>query len=159
MLNSLTGKLNQLSDASVWSIHHFWPECRMRCKLPVDETGKEFTFETYEGSKLCEKRLASFVTELHLVFNANDTPSGYRGRINKHGMAKVLVCGTVHKCEALGGLKMFATFEQIFGLLKDPIDDNRWKIKFTDLSMTLITDGGHSVPCLSITSVKEIMQD
>ena len=120
-----------------------------------------FTFEAHDGCENCAKRLASFVTDLGLVFNANDTPNGYRGRINEHGMAKIAVCGTVHKCTLASAYEICGVFEQLFGLLRDPLDNNRWKIKFTDLSIQLptVSNPSHSHQCLSNTATNEIMQN
>ena len=162
MLNGLQGT-TAISATRTWSADHFWPECRLRCKLPDSEQSGDggFTFETHEGSESCEKRLSSFVTELGLVFNANDTPSGYRGRINEHGMAKVAACGTIHKHASSGAFEVCGVFEQLFGLLRDPLDNNRWKIKFSDLSVQLpsISDHSHSQPSLSVTAANEILLD
>ena len=154
MLNSLSGTLGATSCE--WKVGHFWPSCTLRCKLPANERGEGFELESYEGADLAEKRLSSFVIDSKFLFNVNDTPNGYRGCINEHGMAKIACCGTVHKYLPVS--EMFATFEQVFGLLRDPLDENRWKIKFTDISFQLLARGISEAPSLSLTAQNAITQ-
>jgi hypothetical protein len=43
----------------------------------------------------------------------------------------VLACGTLHQQD-----KCVGVFEQLFGLIRDPLACNNWKIKYTELHLT-----------------------
>ena len=130
MLNSLSG--GSFSPASEWTEKHFWPDCVFNYQLTDHE--KSVT-ERHEGASVVTERLRSLVTDFNFVFNANDTPNGYRGQITTHGLAEVGACGTIHRMAAKNSSPPCAIFEQAFGLMRDPSEDNRWKIKFTNLSV------------------------
>lgn len=79
----------------------------------------------------------------------NTLPNGYKGSISAHGIAKVGACGSMHKVQhrgtpgsAAGGEpgpgELIGIFEQYFGLVRDPADDNRWKIKISQLKIKII---------------------
>lgn len=95
--------------------------------------------QNYTGSQLAYEKLASTITQGQIVLNVNDHEEGYRGVLSAHGLAKVAVCGTIHQLprSSSDSGHFIGVFEQSFGLLRDPADQNRWKIKYTELKMKL----------------------
>ena len=84
--------------------------------------------ETFEGAELVRQRLEALVREEDILFNPNLDFGGVKSWGEAHGLVAVLVCGTLHRGELAVGM-----FEQKFGLIRDPLMDNNWRIKFTDL--------------------------
>ncbi|XP_033120676.1 uncharacterized protein C3orf38 homolog isoform X2 [Anneissia japonica] len=115
------------SPLESWGPHHFWSDCQLVINIClIDEDRKE----TFEGADVVSERLLSMAKDELLLFNPNLGEFGTKGKMNKHGVTMVLVCGTLHrKSECLG------TFEQCFALISDPTFQNNWKVKFTNLSI------------------------
>lgn len=66
-----------------------------------------------------------------LFLNPNLNGGGVVGRLSRHGLAVVAVCGTTHQTNSCNGI-----FEQAFGLLQDPSSEFSWKIKWSQLRIT-----------------------
>uniref|UniRef100_A0A673Y9K3 Uncharacterized protein n=1 Tax=Salmo trutta TaxID=8032 RepID=A0A673Y9K3_SALTR len=58
------------------------------------------------------------------------TKSGLKALSSPHGLALVAVAGTIHRDRECVGI-----YEQAFGLLRSPLDQNKWKIKFMVLKV------------------------
>ncbi|XP_033634180.1 uncharacterized protein C3orf38 homolog [Asterias rubens] len=111
---------------SEWGPQHFWEGSRLRLIV----TSSERRTEVLEGAELVANRLKSFVSDEGLMFNPNISPSGTSGSDDPHGLVVVRVCGTIHRHDTCLGV-----FEQQFGLIRDPLKQNTWKIKFTDMNL------------------------
>lgn len=92
-------------------------------------TGTEQTDE-FLGSELVSLRLLALTKEEHLLFSPNLEPHGLRALASTHGLVLVAVAGTIHRNTACLGI-----FEQIFGLIRSPLENNSWKIKFINLKI------------------------
>uniref|UniRef100_A0A674PAF2 Chromosome 3 open reading frame 38 n=1 Tax=Takifugu rubripes TaxID=31033 RepID=A0A674PAF2_TAKRU len=57
-------------------------------------------------------------------------PYGLNVLASPHGLVLVAVAGTIHRDGVCLGI-----FEQIFGLISSPLENNRWKIKFVNLKI------------------------
>ncbi|CAG7721667.1 unnamed protein product [Allacma fusca] len=119
-------RLNKLDD---FTSIHFWNDCNFRLQFVTNQNFNETNIQ-HDGSQVCNL-LRSLVADHCCYFNPNTLNGvGIRGILNPHGLAQVMVCGTVHKGTAAVGV-----FEQVFGLMKDPTMDNNFKIKFSVLKM------------------------
>jgi len=87
---------------------------------------------TAESSESCARLIRNVRTEFNLLFSPNLNPNGLRGKFDPHGVALVMVCGTLHQ----GAGQCVGIFEQVFCLIKDPLSSNNWKIKKTELRLT-----------------------
>ncbi|XP_022111036.1 uncharacterized protein C3orf38 homolog [Acanthaster planci] len=124
-LNSLSQVIASNSPSD-WGSHHFWEDCKLNLRLIISEVRDE----SFYGAECVAQRFRNFVCEEGLIFNPNLSPEGTRGFVDPHGLVMVRVCGTVHRYNDCLGL-----FEQQFGLIRDPLKENNWKIKFIDMSM------------------------
>lgn len=86
--------------------------------------------EEYLGAELVSLRLLSLVKEENLFLNPNLNAGGVRCAVSRHGLVVVAVAGTVHRSTSCLGI-----FEQIFGLIRCPFNNNTWKIKFVNLKI------------------------
>jgi len=116
-------KWNNLDD---FEPRHFWPQCNLR--VEVIQPGTETTVkEIYQNGPECCQFLRLLIQTEELWMNPNLLDGlGVWGKINPHGLAQVIVCGTVHKNK-----RHFGIFEQVFGLVKDPNSENNFKIQFS----------------------------
>nr|XP_039266324.1 uncharacterized protein C3orf38 homolog [Styela clava] len=141
MLNNI--KNNQSPG---WGAQNFCPDAVL--VLTVIREGNNQHEEKFIGAQAAQEKLASLVMKDNAVLNPNTTPEGYRGTISPHGLAKVAVCGTLHKlnetCNSPNRQILMGVFEQCFGLVRDVSDGNRWKIKYTDLKMKLMSNYGQT---------------
>nr|XP_039266572.1 uncharacterized protein C3orf38 homolog [Styela clava] len=141
MLNNI--KNNQSPG---WGAQNFCPDAVL--VLTVIREGNNQHEEKFIGAQAAQEKLASLVMKDNAVLNPNTTPEGYRGTISPHGLAKVAVCGTLHKlnetCNSPDRQILMGVFEQCFGLVRDVSDGNRWKIKYTDLKMKLMSNYGQT---------------
>ena len=69
------------------------------------------------------------------------TSNGYKGVISPHGVAKVAVCGSLHRDNHGGTKELAGVFEQLFSLLREVNDDNRWKVKQCQLRIRVAGNG------------------
>ena len=108
-----------------WGPQHFWQDAKLtvQCNEP---SGLQET--TVEGADLVSEKFLSMVVVDQLYFNPNISNESVQGQQNPHGLVLVMVCGTVHRQKQYLGV-----FEQSFGLIRDPSEENNWKIKFSKL--------------------------
>ncbi|CAL8086627.1 unnamed protein product [Orchesella dallaii] len=128
-------RLNTLTD---FTSVHFWPECNFRLEIVyAADPGRTILEESMTGESCCAN-LKDLVAVKNLYFNPNTLGgSGIRGCLNPHGLATVIVCGTVHE---RGKSNPLGVFEQLFGLMKDPSLGNNYRIKF---SILRLREGAH----------------
>lgn len=114
---------NQVIDTS-----HFWQDCNLRLNL---KSGESIQKESVEGnSQEAVGLLFRIKMEHNILLNPNLLPEGCQGRMDLHGVVLVLACGTIHQNNLCVGV-----FEQVFALVRDPLLDNNWKIKFSELNL------------------------
>ncbi|XP_044071592.1 uncharacterized protein C3orf38 homolog isoform X2 [Siniperca chuatsi] len=124
LLNSQNLSLGQ--QPQDWGPHHFWPDVKL-CLL--SRAGSE-QMEDFLGAELVSLRLLALTREERLLLSPNLEPHGLRALASPHGLVLVAVAGTIHRDEACLGI-----FEQIFGLIRSPLENNSWKIKFINLKI------------------------
>ena len=110
-----------------WGPQHFWEDAKLtvECNEP---SGLQET--TVEGAQLVSEKFYSMVVVDQLYFNPNISSDSVKGVQNPHGLVMVMVCGTVHRQKQYLGV-----FEQSFGLIRDPSEENNWKIKLSKLML------------------------
>lgn len=86
--------------------------------------------DEFLGAELVSLRLLALTKEEHLLLSPNLEPNGLRTLASPHGLVLVAVAGTIHRDGACLGI-----FEQIFGLIRSPLENNSWKIKFINLKI------------------------
>uniref|UniRef100_A0A8D0GA85 Chromosome 3 open reading frame 38 n=1 Tax=Sphenodon punctatus TaxID=8508 RepID=A0A8D0GA85_SPHPU len=109
-----------------WGPQHFWEDVKLRFCYNTSEQNTE----EYCGAELVSLRLLSLVKEEYLFLNPNLDASGLKCAISCHGLVVVAVAGTVHR-----GTSCLGIFEQVFGLIRCPIRQNTWKIRFMNLKI------------------------
>jgi len=72
--------------------------------------------------------LKHVVDKYRITYNPNMTRDGISGFVDAHGLAMITSCGTLHNTVTS---VVCGTFQQQFGLIRDPNLGNNWKIKFT----------------------------
>ncbi|XP_053733333.1 uncharacterized protein C3orf38 homolog [Synchiropus splendidus] len=109
-----------------WGPQHFWRDVTMQL---LSRVGSE-NLEVYTGAELVSRRLLAMTKEELLLLSPNlDTP-GLIAMLSPHGLVLVAVAGTIHRDQVCLGI-----FEQVFGLIRCPLDNNSWKIKFVKLQI------------------------
>ncbi|XP_062311888.1 uncharacterized protein C3orf38 homolog isoform X1 [Osmerus eperlanus] len=121
LLNGLNPSLGQM--ALDLNPRHFWEDVKLRI---VSKTGSE----EYDGAELVSLRLLALARDERLLLSPNLEPHGLRALSSPHGLVLVAVAGTIHRDRACLGI-----YEQVFGLIRSPLDNNQWKIKFTEVRM------------------------
>lgn len=91
--------------------------------------GSEQT-EDFLGAELVHLRLLALTREERLFLSPNLEPHGLRALASPHGLVRVAVAGTVHRDGVCLGI-----FEQIFGLIRSPLENDSWKIKVVYLKI------------------------
>lgn len=86
--------------------------------------------EEFLGAELVSQRLFALVSEERLVFCPNLEQTGLKCVSSPHGLVLVAVAGTIHRED-----NCLAIFEQVFGLIRDPLKASRWKIKHVHLKI------------------------
>uniref|UniRef100_A0A3B4AM08 Uncharacterized protein n=1 Tax=Periophthalmus magnuspinnatus TaxID=409849 RepID=A0A3B4AM08_9GOBI len=84
---------------------------------------------TSEKHVLIKRTLELWSSKKRLIFSPNLDANGLKTLASPHGLVLVAVAGTIHRDVSCLGI-----FEQIFGLIKSPVDNN-WKIKFINLKI------------------------
>ncbi len=124
LLNSIAH--GTIPNPSEWGPQHFWEDSRLRLNIITTERRTD----VFEGSEVVADRLKCLVSDEGLMFNPNNGPGGTSGVNDSHGLVIVRACGTLHQHNKCLGL-----FEQQFGLIRAPLEQNTWKIKFTDINL------------------------
>ncbi|XP_038576188.1 uncharacterized protein C3orf38 homolog [Micropterus salmoides] len=124
LLNSQNLSLGQ--QPQDWGPQHFWPDVKLHL---LSRAGSE-QIEEFLGAELVSLRLLALTREERLLLSPNLEPHGLRALASPHGLVLVAVAGTIHRDEACLGV-----FEQIFGLIRSPLENNSWKIKFVNLKI------------------------
>ncbi|XP_076443430.1 uncharacterized protein C3orf38 homolog [Babylonia areolata] len=126
--------------------HHFWENCTLKVVTCTPDKAEE----SYEGNVLVAQRLQALAREEQLLFNPNISTDGVQVQSNPHGLVIVMVCGTVHQHNHCLGV-----FEQVFGLISDPLNENTWKVKVTQLHLS--SSRVTALPRLSDDSARELL--
>lgn len=134
ILNSLNSNNN-----SYWTHTHFWNDAKLI--LHIQQPNGTHRDEI-QGSTEASNRLIRFMLNFQVMFSPNLTANGVQSEMNCHGLLFVKSAGTLHKDSIAVGL-----YEQIFGLIKDPMSDGNWKIKDTQLQIRLKTANQNAVLC------------
>uniref|UniRef100_A0A3Q1G671 Chromosome 3 open reading frame 38 n=1 Tax=Acanthochromis polyacanthus TaxID=80966 RepID=A0A3Q1G671_9TELE len=124
LMNSQNPSLGQ--QPQDWGPQHFWPDVKLRL---LSRTGIE-QMEEFLGAELVSLRLLALSRDERLLFSPNPEPCGLKALASPHGLVLVAVAGTIHRDEVCLGI-----FEQIFGLIRSPLDNNSWKIKSVNLKI------------------------
>ncbi|XP_046869775.1 uncharacterized protein C3orf38 homolog isoform X1 [Hypomesus transpacificus] len=124
LLNSQNPSLGQ--PPQDWGPQHFWEDVRL-CLL-TSINGQQT--EEFHGSELASLRLLALTRDEKLLLSPNLEPHGLRALSSPHGLVLVAVAGTIHRDRACLGI-----YEQVFGLIRSPLDKNQWKIKFVKLKI------------------------
>lgn len=124
LFNSLNLTAGQ--PAQDWGPQHFWGDVKL---LLLSHTGEQQRDE-YSGAELVCQRLSALAWEEKLIFCPNLENSGLKCVSTPHGLVMVAVAGTIHREQVCLGI-----FEQVFGLIRDPLDGNRWKMKLVHLKI------------------------
>jgi len=109
---------------------HFWIDANAHVTLQQGGPGSGETTSAEESGKLASEMLKELVRKHRVTFNPNVSKEGVHGVIDAHGLAIVTACGTLHS-----GQRCCGTFQQQFGLIRDPETGNNWKIKFTNATL------------------------
>lgn len=132
-----------------WGPQHFWEDVRLRLLLCSGEQ----RVDEFNGAELVSKRLHALAGEERLLFCPNLEGYGLKCISSAHGLVIVAVAGTIHRDNACLGI-----FEQVFGLIRSPMDNNRWKIKYVYIKVeaqSAITD--RQLPLITYDS-KELLK-
>ncbi|XP_034043136.1 uncharacterized protein C3orf38 homolog [Thalassophryne amazonica] len=124
LLNSQNPSLGQ--QHLDWGPQHFWPDAKLRLLSSVNG---EHT-EEFAGAEMVNLRLLSLTKEERLLLRPNLDSHGLRALASPHGLVLVAVAGTIHRDTVCLGV-----YEQIFGLIRSPLDNDSWKIKFINLKI------------------------
>ncbi|XP_060910150.1 uncharacterized protein C3orf38 homolog [Labrus mixtus] len=124
LLNSQNLSLGQ--QPQDWGPQHFWPDVKLRL---LARAGSE-QMEEFLGAELVSLRLQALTRDERLILMPNLEPRGLRVLASPHGLVLVAVAGTIHRDSACLGI-----FEQIFGLIRSPLENKCWKIKFVNLKI------------------------
>uniref|UniRef100_A0A8C2KV96 Chromosome 3 open reading frame 38 n=1 Tax=Cyprinus carpio TaxID=7962 RepID=A0A8C2KV96_CYPCA len=90
--------------------------------------------------------------EVGIESQSLNTGQGLKCISSAHGLVLVAVAGTIHRDNACLGV-----FENVFGLIRSPMDNNRWKLKSVNMKVeaqSAITD--RQVPVITYDS-KELL--
>nr|XP_057937124.1 uncharacterized protein C3orf38 homolog [Doryrhamphus excisus]XP_057937125.1 uncharacterized protein C3orf38 homolog [Doryrhamphus excisus] len=124
LLNSHNPSLAQ--QPQDWGPQHFWPDVKL---CLIARAGSE-QMEEFLGAELVSCRLLALTKEENLLLSPNLEPHGLKVLASPHGLVLVAVAGTIHRDTACLGI-----FEQIFGLIRSPLDNNSWKIRSVTLKI------------------------
>jgi hypothetical protein len=86
--------------------------------------------EEFHGSELTSLRLLALARDERLLLSPNLDPPGLKVLSSPHGLVLVAVAGTIHRDDVCLGV-----YEQVFGLIRSPLEQNSWKIKFVNLKI------------------------
>lgn len=86
--------------------------------------------QEFVGAELVNRRLLALAKDECLLLSPNLEPRGLKALVSPHGLVMVAVAGTIHR-----GKRCMGIFEQIFGLIRSPLEKDTWKIKFVNLKI------------------------
>lgn len=112
--------------AQDWGPQHFWNDAKLLLVSVVEIHQRE----EFLGAELVSQRLFALMAHEHLIFCPNLEREGLKCLTSPHGLVLVAVAGTIHRKSTCLGI-----FEQVFGLIRDPLEENRWKIQFVHLKI------------------------
>ena len=98
----------------------------------VSDVGSSETICVQENGKQVAEALKHVVEKYKITYNPNMTRDGISGLVDAHGLALITACGTLHNTVTS---VVCGTFQQQFGLIRDPNLGNNWKIKFTHANL------------------------
>ncbi len=111
---------------------HFWADAKLI--LHAERPG-ESVQEDICGAGVVSDKLLSMIVGLNVFFNPNISSGSIQSEMNKHGLLAVKTAGTLHTDNCVAGI-----FEQVFGLVRDPLTMDNWKIKNTELRIRISTE-------------------
>ncbi|XP_040571419.1 uncharacterized protein C3orf38 homolog isoform X2 [Lepeophtheirus salmonis] len=119
--------LNELRD---FGPQHFWKDASAKISVHRDGSVCSEDFSAVEnGLDVCSA-IKNVVLKYGIRFNPNNCPEGVSGDMDPHGLVIIRACGTLHNAATCCGV-----FHQRFGLIRDPLSSNSWKIKFTEATL------------------------
>ncbi|KAM9802057.1 uncharacterized protein C3orf38 homolog isoform X1 [Syngnathus typhle] len=124
LLNSQNPSLGH--QAQDWGPQHFWQDAKLRL---VASAGNDH-LEEFVGADLVSSRLLALTKEERLYFSPNLEPRGLKALSSPHGLVVVAVAGTIHRDTVCLGM-----FEEVVGLIRAPLDNSNWKIKFINMKI------------------------
>jgi hypothetical protein len=125
---SMLNQHDEHHEGSRLGVEHFWQDCNMKLVLNSEMGGSKC--EVKNSAANVVQLICSTKTQHNLYFNPNFSCEGVQGKTEYHGLVMVLACGTLHQQDTCVGV-----FEQLFGLIRDPLAYNNWKIKYTELNL------------------------
>lgn len=109
-------------------LNDFWVDSFVSVRIVT--AGQELNDSETNGNEACLEILSHLKRQLSILFNPNLCHEGVQGRIDPHGLVVLMCCGTVHSQTQCVGL-----FESAFGLMRDPYNENNWRIKHFKLQI------------------------
>uniref|UniRef100_A0A672TAI7 Uncharacterized protein n=1 Tax=Sinocyclocheilus grahami TaxID=75366 RepID=A0A672TAI7_SINGR len=83
-----------------------------------------------DKQQLTRRTIEHWASGEHLLFCPNLEGQGLKCISSAHGLVLVAIAGTIHRDNACLGI-----FEKVFGLIRSPMDNNRWKIKIVNMKV------------------------
>uniref|UniRef100_A0A069DS40 Uncharacterized protein n=1 Tax=Panstrongylus megistus TaxID=65343 RepID=A0A069DS40_9HEMI len=123
-------KQSNINNLEILKEEDFWCDAKLYIKLM--QGSNIIADYSSEGSKECFSLIKQICKEHSLCFSPNLCEEGTRGISEPHGVVLVMSCGTLHSAN---GHHCVGLYEQIFGLIKDPMSDSNWKIKGSKLAL------------------------
>ncbi|TRY54344.1 hypothetical protein DNTS_011110 [Danionella cerebrum] len=117
---------SQVRSTQDWGPQHFWPDVSLQLHLSTGEQRSE----EFSGAEIVSQRLQALAAHERLLFCPNLEAHGLKCVSSAHGLVVVGVAGTIHRDDVFLGI-----FEEIFGLIRSPTENNRWKIKMVKLKV------------------------
>lgn len=119
----------------------------LNCSLEMYHITQTYQNEfSGSGADDCRRLLKDFLDSQKFLFAPN-LETGIQALQSSHGLVKILCCGTLHIDNKFVGI-----FEQEFGLVKSPVDQN-WKIFYSKANYK---EGNYEIPNLQLSPVFEI---
>lgn len=113
----------------------FWVDCYVSVRIVAAGHGDVVNDRETNSNDACLEMLSHLKRSLNILFNPNLCHEGVQGRIDPHGLVVLMCCGTVHSETQCVGL-----FESAFGLMRDPYNENNWRIKHLKLQIKSSTN-------------------
>lgn len=147
MLNSYNPVLNK--DHTHFGPQHFWENAQLFLSVNTKNSKVE---DIANGNILVCERLLKFPMQDLILFLPNVSADGVKTKSDSHGLKLILVCGTLHVNNQCVGV-----FQQSFGLIRNPLSPDIWKIKITCLKMDELTPlaSPRLQDCLEISAIEQ----